>query len=134
MSRKKALKIGLAALAAVLVTSAWLCGHHVIRTDRGMIVTGKRFVGLGGTFCDIRGWSAKEFRDRPDVTQALRADGYGDLVVDTRLRTVRDELSRLRQETSIQWGRVRVGLARRFNAGMTALADRMAGEDAEPKS
>ena len=74
---------GVAAMLFIVVVAAslvWLSGHHLVRTDKGLVVVPKRFVCLSGTRVDIRGWTWDDAVAHHDVSRALINAGYTDLL------------------------------------------------------
>ena len=67
-------------LAAVAGSLVWLSGHHLVKTEKGLVVLTKRFVGLSGSCVDIRGWTWADAVAHPDVSRALIREGYSDLL------------------------------------------------------
>jgi phenylalanyl-tRNA synthetase beta subunit len=72
----------IAVLLAISVTASmvWLSGHHLVKTDKGLVVVPKRFVGLKGTRVDIRSWTWADAVAHPDVSRALIKAGYEELL------------------------------------------------------
>ena len=67
--------------ASLLVGSlTWCAGHHVVKTDKGLVVVSKRFMSLGGTFADIRKWTWNDAVAHSELSKALVHAGYGDLL------------------------------------------------------
>ena len=62
------------------VALSWLSGHHLVKTDKGLVVINKRFIGLKNSRMDIRGWSWKDAEKYPEVCKAMEASGYADLL------------------------------------------------------
>ncbi|MDD4102115.1 MAG: hypothetical protein PHU80_05720 [Kiritimatiellae bacterium] len=68
-----------AAMAAALL---WLAGHHLVTTDHGLVVVPKRYVRMGGTRADVRGWTWDDAVANIDVSHALISAGYEDVLPD----------------------------------------------------
>jgi len=69
-------------LLVTLITGSmlWLAGHHLVKTDKGLVVVPKRFVTLHQTRVDIRGWTWDDAVANQDVSLALVKAGYSDLL------------------------------------------------------
>ncbi len=92
---------------------AWLSAHHILQTDNGITVIGKRYFGFENTLVDIRNWDYLAFEANPELSKAMELQGYSDLVqapppdptvterVDARLRRHVREL-RDNVETGLQ--------------------------------
>lgn len=79
--------IATAAILAVVVAAAfWCAGHHVVRTDKGVLVLAKRYLAAGGSFVDVRSWSSVEFDGHPELKAALVSGGYEDLLAELKAR------------------------------------------------
>ena len=79
--------IAAAGFLAVLAAAAfWCAGHHVVRTDQGVLVVAKRYLAAGDTFADMRAWSSAEFDEHPELKAALVSGGYEDLLADLKAR------------------------------------------------
>ena len=65
---------------AAAVSLAWLSGHHLVKTQKGLVVVPKRFVGLSGTCADIRAWTWNDAVANADLSRALIRAGYGELL------------------------------------------------------
>lgn len=79
----------------------WLSGRHLVRTEKGLVVVPKRFVGLAGTRADIRRWTWDDAVAHPDLSRALIKAGYSDLLPQpppepTALERVSDKARHLR--------------------------------------
>ena len=59
---------------------AWLSAHHVLQTDNGITVIGKRYFGFENTLVDIRNWDYLAFEANPELSKAMELQGYSDLV------------------------------------------------------
>lgn len=68
-------------LSLALILSLGSCAsHHFVRTDKGLVVVNKRFVGFSGTCADVRGWKWEDVVAHPDLSQALIQAGYSDVL------------------------------------------------------
>lgn len=72
----------IAVMAAAFLISilVWFSGHHVVRTQKGVVVVAKRFVGYEETFADIRQWTWDDAVKHSDLSQALVKAGYDDVL------------------------------------------------------
>ena len=73
-------------LAVLAGAAGWCAGHHVVRTDQGVLVLAKRYLACGDSFVDVRAWSSADFDRRPELTRALVAGGYADVLADVKAR------------------------------------------------
>lgn len=67
-------------LALIAMASLWLLAHHVVVADEGLALLRKRYLGTTHTWVDIRTWDHTAFQAAPALTDALKRQGYGDLV------------------------------------------------------
>lgn len=92
------------AAALVLVGLAWAAywcaGHHVVRTDRGVIVLAKRYLAGADTFVDVRPWSSADFDGHPDLKAALVSGGYEDVLADLKARERQASLDDLKNRAA----------------------------------
>ncbi|QDV68288.1 hypothetical protein Poly24_19970 [Rosistilla carotiformis] len=68
MGRAGSFLLGVAVGAGTLYTAM---NYHVVRSDAGTHLVRKTEVGLGGTYADIREFSMTDWRQRPQLTQAM---------------------------------------------------------------
>lgn len=68
------------ALSVFVFALMWLSGHHLVRSEKGLVVVQKRFVGLSETCVDIRRWTWNDAVAHPYVSKALIQAGYADLL------------------------------------------------------
>ena len=79
--------VAIVAVLAVLAGLAyWFADHHVVRTDKGVIVLAKRYLAGADSFVDVRAWSSADFDGHPDLKAALVSGGYEDLLADLKAR------------------------------------------------
>ena len=83
MKKIVAVVIGLAVLAGLVY---WSAAHHAVRTDQGVLVVAKRYLGIADTFADVRAWSSADFDGHPDLKAALISGGYEGLLADLKAR------------------------------------------------
>ena len=95
MKTRTALLPVLLVLAAGSALGRRALRHTVVQTDRGTILLQKRFVALRDTWVDAGGWSYADYRARPDLAQAMREQGYGDLLLDLRVRDAKAQADAL---------------------------------------
>lgn len=100
--------LGLAAITGI-AGAAWMVSHHIVRTDKGVVILSKRFLGFEDSYVDARGWTYSAFASRPDVYTALERNGYGDFLANLRteerdealhakMQEVRERCENLKQE------------------------------------
>jgi len=65
----------------VLLVSFWVASYHVVYSREGTAVIRKRFMTFEQTRVDIRMWTAQDFEAHPHLSAALKAQGYGDLII-----------------------------------------------------
>lgn len=70
----------------------WLLGHHVVRTAEQTLFVPKAELGLVDTYVEIADWTAADFKDHPEVTEALIDHGHGDLVVEAAGQKILDAI------------------------------------------
>ena len=58
----------------------WFASHHIVQTNKGLVVVPKLFVRLTGTYVDIRPWKWEDAVARHDVSEALVKANHGDLL------------------------------------------------------
>lgn len=109
--------------AAVVLTGLawaayWCAGHHVVRTDRGVLVVAKRYLAAADTFADVRIWSSADFDGHPDLKAALLSGGYADLLADVRARERQATLDDLKNRAA--------GMARDVAGQVAATAEEVA--------
>ena len=89
MLRGRSFKLRAAIWAGVVVvllmfttfgSLVWLAGHHLVKTEKGLVVVPKRFVRLAGTRVDIRGWTWNDAVAHHEVSRALINAGYTDVL------------------------------------------------------
>lgn len=106
-------------LAGLVVGTYWCAGHHVVRTDRGVLVVAKRYLAAGDTFADVRAWSSADFDGHPDLQAALVAGGYEDLLADLKARERQAALDDLKNRAA--------GMARDMADQVATKAEEVAG-------
>ncbi len=106
-------------LAGLVVGAYWCAGHHVVRTDRGVLVVAKRYLAAGDTFADVRAWSSADFDGHPDLQAALVAGGYEDLLADLKARERQAALDDLKNRAA--------GMARDMADQVATKAEEVAG-------
>ena len=106
-------------LAGLVVGAYWCAGHHVVRTDRGVLVVAKRYLAAGDTFADVRAWSSAEFVEHPELKAALVAGGYEDLLADLKARERQAALDDLKNRAA--------GLAKDVAGQVATKAEEVAG-------
>lgn len=112
--------IAAAGFLAVLAAAAfWCAGHHVVRTDQGVLVVAKRYLAAGDTFADVRAWSSADFDGHPDLQAALVAGGYEDLLADLKARERQAALDDLKNRAA--------GMARDVADQVATKAEEVAG-------
>ena len=106
-------------LAGLVVGAYWCAGHHVVRTDRGVLVVAKRYLAAGDTFADVRAWSSADFDGHPDLQAALVSGGYEDLLADLKARERQAALDDLKNRAA--------GMARDMADQVATKAEEVAG-------
>lgn len=106
-------------LAGLVVGAYWCAGHHVVRTDRGVLVVAKRYLAAGDTFADVRAWSSADFDGHPDLQAALVSGGYEDLLADLKARERQAALDDLKSRAA--------GMARDMADQVATKAEEVAG-------
>ena len=107
-----------AALAVLAGLAYWFADHHVVRTDKGVIVLAKRYLAGADSFVDVRAWSSAEFDGHPDLKAALVAGGYEDLLADLKARERQAALDDLKNRAA--------GMARDVAGQVAAKAEEVA--------
>ena len=105
-------------LAGLAWATYWCAGHHVVRTDKGVIVLAKRYLAGADTFVDARAWSSADFDGHPDLKAALVAGGYEDLLADLQARERQASLDDLKNRAA--------GMARDVAGQVAATAEGVA--------
>lgn len=105
-------------LAGLVVGAYWCAGHHVVRTDRGVLVVAKRYLSASDTFADVRAWSSADFAGHPDLQAALVSGGHGDLLADLKARERQAVLDDLKNRAA--------GMARDVAGQVAAKAEEVA--------
>jgi len=59
----------------------WCLATHFVTAESGSVRVPKESLGFTDTWVDIREWTAKDFKDHPQVTEALIDNGHTDLVI-----------------------------------------------------
>ncbi|WP_417736147.1 hypothetical protein [Rosistilla oblonga] len=77
MGRVGSFLLGVAVGAGTLYTAM---NYHVVRSEGGTHLVRKTEVGLGGTYADIRQYSISDWRQRPQLTQAMLKAQRSDLM------------------------------------------------------
>jgi hypothetical protein len=67
-------------MAVIAGSLVWLSGHHLVKTEKGLVIVPKRFVGLSGTCADIRNWKWEDAVKQHELSLALIKAGYSDLL------------------------------------------------------
>ena len=116
MNKAVSIVVVLAVLAGV---AYWCAGHHVVRTDKGVLVVAKRYLAAGDTFADVRAWSSADFDGHPDLKAALVAGGYEDLLADLKARERQAALDDLKNRAA--------GMAKDMADQIAAKAGEVAG-------
>ena len=116
MKKIVAAVVGLAVLAGL---AYWGAAHHVVRTDKGVLVVAKRYLAAGDTFVDARTWSSADFDGHPDLKAALVSGGYEDLLADLKARERQAALDDLKNRAA--------GMARDVAGQVAAKAEEVAG-------
>lgn len=66
---------------AIGAAAMWYAlAHHIVTTDDGRLFLPKAELGFTDTLIDITDWTASEFNEHREVTQALIDNGHGELV------------------------------------------------------
>ena len=120
MKKIVAVVIGLAVLAGLVY---WSAAHHAVRTDQGVLVVAKRYLGIADTFADVRAWSSADFDGHPDLQAALVSGGYGDLLSDLKARERQAALDDLKNRAA--------GMARDVADQVATKAEEVAGQVAQ---
>lgn len=71
---------GLAFCITLGASLSWLSGHHLVQTEKGLVVVSKRYISLKNTKVDIRNWKWDDAKAHPELCEALLAAGYEDLL------------------------------------------------------
>lgn len=106
-------------LAGLAAAALWCASHHVVRTDRGVLVVAKRYLAAADTFADARAWSSADFDGHPDLKAALVSGGYEDLLADLKARERQAALDDLKNRAA--------GMARDMAGQVSAKAEEVAG-------
>ena len=106
-------------LAMLAAAAFWCAGHHVVRTDQGVLVVAKRYLAAGDTFADVRAWSSADFDGHPDLKAALVSGGYGELLADLKARERQAALDDLKNRAA--------GMAKDMADQMATKAGEVAG-------
>ena len=108
-----------AILAGLAAAAFWCAGHHVVRTDQGVLVVAKRYLAAGDTFADVRTWSSADFDGHPELKAALVSGGYEDLLADLKARERQAALDDLKNRAA--------GMARDMADQVATKAEEVAG-------
>jgi hypothetical protein len=86
-----------AALLIVLggVLTYFSLGYHYVRTDDGWLMVPKTEMHFNDTFVDIREWSLRDYREHPELVEALVEDGHADVIPDQLTEQLREALDSL---------------------------------------
>jgi len=85
----------LVVLAVAAFAAYWPARHHVVKTDKGVVVLAKRFLTYTDTFVDVRNWSSADFDAHPDLKRALMDQGYRDVLADVKTKELKATFSNL---------------------------------------
>ena len=110
-------------LAVLAGAAGWCAGHHVVRTDQGVLVLAKRFLACGDSFVDMRTWSSADFDGHPELKSALVSGGYGDLLADLKARKRQAVLDDLKNRAA--------GMARDMAGQVAQQAEEVAAQVSE---
>ena len=108
-----------AALAVLSGLAYWCADHHVVRTDKGVIVLAKRYLAAADSFVDVRAWSSADFDGHPDLKAALVSGGYGELLADLKARERQAALDDLKNRAA--------GMAKDMADQVATKAEEVAG-------
>ena len=112
--------VSIVVVLAVLAGMAyWCAGHHVVRTDKGVIVLAKRYLAAADSFVDVRAWSSADFDGHPDLKAALVSGGYGELLADLKARERQAALDDLKNRAA--------GMAKDMADQVATKAEEVAG-------
>ena len=64
--------------------SYWSASHHVVKTDKGVVVLAKRFLTFEDTGVDVRRWTSADFDAHPELKRAMIDQGYRDMLMELR--------------------------------------------------
>ncbi|QDS87643.1 hypothetical protein EC9_18220 [Rosistilla ulvae] len=92
MGRVGSFLLGVAVGAGTLYTAM---NYHVVRSDGGTHLVRKTQVGLDGTFADIRQFSITDWRDRPQLTQAMLKAQRSDLMPNSPTQSLQQRVGSL---------------------------------------
>lgn len=99
----------IAVLLAVFVLGFllyWSAQHHVVRTEKGVIVLVKRFLTYTDTFVDVRKWSSADFDAHPELKRAMIDQGYRDLLVEIKTRELKAKFTGLADKAAALAGEI----------------------------
>jgi len=85
----KKLVVLLVVLAVAGLGAYWPARHHVVKTEKGVVVLSKRFLTYTDTFVDVRKWSSADFDAHPELKRAMIDQGYRDMLVELKTREVK---------------------------------------------
>ncbi len=87
------------AIGGAFVYSAF--SYHLVRTDAEFLVVRKSQSGLEDCYADIRDWEYAEWKEHPELIDAMQANGHGDLVVGPRpVEIIKDVFDHFRSDSN----------------------------------
>lgn len=60
--------------------------YHVVRTDGRVLLVSKKPADWRDAYIDVRGWTAREWAEHPNLARNLTAAGHGDVVIGSGAR------------------------------------------------
>lgn len=94
---------GMAAVALVAAAAGLAYGalrHHVVATDRGVVVLTKRYLAFTDTFVDARAWASADFDAHSELKRALADQGYRDLLAEAKKRDLQAALDGVKDKAA----------------------------------
>lgn len=105
---------------------AWLAAtHHLILTEKGAALVGKRFLTYEETYADTRSWSITDFDEHPNVRDALIRNGYGDIISELRREELDRSVKQLAADAEAQVQELMQAVMRRITAWLGEMEKNM---------
>lgn len=97
----KKLVVILVLIAVAALAAYWPARHHVVKTEKGVIVLSKRFLTYTDTFVDARKWSSADFDAHPELKRAMIDQGYRDMLVEIKTREVKASFDEMMDKAAV---------------------------------
>ncbi|MEW6078695.1 MAG: hypothetical protein AB1724_12835 [Thermodesulfobacteriota bacterium] len=87
-------------VAIIGIGAYWAADHHVVKTNKGVIVLVKRYLTYADTHVDVRKWSSADFDAHPELKRAMIEQGYRDMLAEIKEREIRAKMDEMRGKVS----------------------------------